>query len=202
MSSVVSAVVSGLVLLSACASAPGEGDDAQVSTAQDRVTVVRAEPPTVQPFPRTEPITSTWWAPGRLTYADIWPLDHGITSAQIVYRKEIDSSIGPTHVAFVVWNGSFVGRIYRIHNNADSTDFLLNVAQLEATRVSRGPDNSVSSSGNGTGGNTKPPPHPNVDEDITYNPDDLDNARVAGRALLNVTTRFIGFQTTATPATR
>jgi hypothetical protein len=199
VSSVVLAVVPGLFLLSACAGAPGEGDDSQASASQGSVVINPREPAPVQPFPKTEPTTSTWWTPGKLTYADLWPLDHGITSAQVVYRKEIDSSTGPTHVAFVVWNGTFVGRIYRIHNNADGSEFLNSVAQLNATRVNVGPDNSVSSSGNGTGGNTKPPPHPNVDGDILYNPDDLDNARLAGKNLLNITTRFLNFQETATP---
>jgi hypothetical protein len=203
MSSLVSAVMPGLIFaLSACATAPSDADDSQDSASQDSATITAnavspREPAPVQPFPKTEPTTSTWWMPGKLTYVDLWPPDHGITSAQVVFHKEIDSSTGPTHVAFVVWNGTFVGRIYRIHNNADGADFLHNVQQLNASRVNGVPDNSVSSSGSATSGNPKPPPHPNVDDDITYLPRDLDNARVAGRGLLSVTTQFLDYKSPA-----
>lgn len=183
------------IVLSACVSAPMDSSDEPVGTAQSNIQITPEPSPgpsgpvLIQPFPIFEATTSTWWNPARFTYADIWPSGHGITSTQILFRRAADSSTGSTYVAFVVWNGNFVGRIYRVHAS-DGADFSSSVAQLTAMRASTGPDNSVSSTGNTTSGTPKPVPHPNVDGDITYSPGYLTNARTTAAALLNVTTPF------------
>jgi hypothetical protein len=187
-------LVSGMVFaLSACVNAPMDSSDDQVSTSQAKIEMVPeptpGRPVVIQPFPVISPNTSTWWDPSQFTYANLWPLGHGITSAQIMFRQAADCSTGRTYVAFVVWNGNFLGRIYRIHIG-DSASFSAAVAQLTDGRASASPDYSVSSTGNSTSGGTKPPPHPNVDGQITYSGDDLTNVRSVATSLLNVTTPF------------
>ena len=108
-------------------------------------------------------------------------------------RKGPDGSDGPTFLAFVVWNGNFVGKIFRVKVGPDGVNFRTTVTNINATRTFGFPDNNSSASGNaGTGGVT-PLPHPNVDGNIAFTADYLNNAKMNAQIIQNATADFVNF---------
>jgi hypothetical protein len=143
-----------------------------------------------------EQTDSVFWNPKINDGADIWPTGQGIISTQIMIRKGPDSRAGATFIAFVIWNGSFVGKIFRVHVGADGADFHTTVANITSTRTFGFPDHSTSSGGNPTGGSGTPLPHPNVDGPIHYSASDLTNVRTNALIILNATNDFVNFTET------
>lgn len=140
-----------------------------------------------------EATDSAFWDPQVNVGTDIWPAGQGITSTQIMMKKGPDSSAGPTFIAFVVWNGNFVGKIFRVHLGADGADFAATSHNITATRTNGFPDHTTSSGGNPTAGSGTPLPHPNVDGSIHYTATFLNNVKTNASIILNATGDFINF---------
>ena len=143
-----------------------------------------------------EATDSVFWNPRINVGSDIWPAGQGITSTQIMMKKGPDSSAGPTFIAFVIWNGNFVGKIFRVHLGADGADFAGTSHNINATRVNASPDHSTSSGGNPIAGSGTPLPHPNVDGAIHYSTTFLNNVKTNAVIILNATNDFIDFTET------
>lgn len=154
-----------------------------------------AEPETTteQSITLPERSDSELWVPKLNSGNDIWPAGQGITSTQVMIKKGPASSAGPTFIAFVIWNGNFVGRIFRVHNGSDGADFHQAAAGIGTVRTVNFPDNSNSSTGNVTGGSGTPLPHPNVDGTIHYLPSSLTNVKTSAMAILTATNNFVNF---------
>jgi hypothetical protein len=148
---------------------------------------------TTQSITLPEQTDSVFWNPKTNVGSDIWPAGQGITSTQIMIRKGPDGSTGATFIAFVIWNGNFVGNIFRVHVGADGADFHQAAANITSTRTFGFPDHSTSSGGNPTTGSGTPLPHPNVDGTIHYSPSDLTNVKTNAAVILNATNDFMNF---------
>jgi hypothetical protein len=133
------------------------------------------------------------WDPGKNDGNDIWPTGQGITTTQVMIKGAPDASDGPTFVAFVVWNGNFVGKIFRVHVGPPGVNFRQVVANINATRTYGLPDNSASSTGNGSTGGVTPLPHPNVDGNILFPPAYLINVKTNAAIIQNATANFMNF---------
>jgi hypothetical protein len=137
--------------------------------------------------------TSVAWEPGKTDGNDIWPTGQGITTTQVMIKGGPDSTTGPTFIAFVVWNGNFVGKIFRVHAGSDGVDFRQVVAGINATRTFGFPDREGSSTGNGTNGPVTPLPHPNVDGAITFPPAYLNNVKTNALIIHGATADFLNY---------
>jgi hypothetical protein len=105
---------------------------------------------------------------------NLWPTGMGITSAYMMMRSGPTRLSGrqQTFLAFVVWNDTVVGRIFRVDiGTSNASNFLSVSASTFAGRtlaVSPGlPDPSAGSTGS-TGGGGPPPPHPNVENPLVF----------------------------------
>lgn len=130
---------------------------------------------------------------------NIWPTGAGITSAYVMVRSGPTQASGrqQTWLAFVVWNDSVVGRIFRLAaGTTDAVNFNSLVSNTLAARTFNLPDTSEGSSG-ATSGGPSPPPHPNVDGNIVFDPDYL--SAVAGDAAVirRATANFLATKSAA-----
>ncbi|HEX3761944.1 MAG TPA: hypothetical protein VHW23_24760 [Kofleriaceae bacterium] len=176
------AVTLAVLAFAGCATAVDPEPSATSST--DQASVV----PTGLPSTNT---TCQWQIDescyGQLNNANnLWPPGIGITSAFVMTRSGPPHLVGrvqtPTFLAFVVWNDSVIGRIFRIDvGSTDNANFDAVVANTFVVRTFNLPDTSAGSSG-ATSGGPSPPPHPNVDGSIVFDPGYLSS--VAGNAAI------------------
>jgi hypothetical protein len=157
------AVVFAVLAITGCAGAI----DQDTSTA-DQAAVVPAGLPST---------TSTCqWQVDQMCYGqlndgnNLWPTGIGITSAFVLTRSGPTRLSGrqATFLAFVVWNDSVVGRIFRVDvGSSNATNFNSVVANTFAGRTTSLPD-TTEGQGGATSGGPSPPPHPNVEGPITF----------------------------------
>ena len=145
----------------------GESGDEQTATEQSEIEAMPAPPPiTVTPTPiailALDVNTSTTVPASAITADAVWPLNRNISSVEIVYHRGPDRTGGPTFLAFVVWNGNHVARIYCSYFGRAGTLVQDKLADIVATRVSFGEDLGAITTGSGTGGGVVHPPRPNV----------------------------------------
>jgi hypothetical protein len=151
---------------------------------------------TAQSITLPEQTDSVFWVPKTNDGNDIWPSGQGITTTQVMIRKGPDSSAGATFIAFVIWNGNFVGKIFRVHVGSDGTDFHQVLANITSARTFGFPDHNSTSTGNVTSGSGTPLPHPNVDGTVHYTPSELGNVKTNAAVILNATNDFLNFTET------
>ena len=184
------AAVTLLVLvLASCAM----GSEPETSTTEDKVTVIRALP---------QVNTSCQWFAVRTCYGmpndgnNIWPANMGITHVQVLVRGGPDRLEHKlqTYLAFVVWNRSSVGRIFRIDlGTADDADWHGTLDKIVTARLMNIPGSTDSGTGSPLA-DPNPPPHPNVDENIVLQPVSLDLVRRTAGAIDDATNTFVGTQ--------
>ena len=143
--------------------------------------------------------TSCMWIPGKNCYGqpndgnNIWPADQGIRTMYVLYRYGPDRlrHTQQTFLAFVVWNSTTVGRIFRIDLASDEAlNWRATLGNIQATRTNALPDTSTGSSGTVIGGPGNPP-HPNVDDPLIFQPEYLGaTVRYAG-VIENATSNFL-----------
>jgi hypothetical protein len=146
------------------------------ATATDQdVTTAAADQAAVVPTGLPSTSTTCQWQVDQMCYGqlndgnNLWPTGMGITSAFVLTRSGPTRLSGrqPTFLAFVVWNDSVVGRIFRVDvGSSNATNFNNVLANTFATR-SNLPDTQEGSTGS-TYGSPTPPPHPNVEGPITF----------------------------------
>jgi hypothetical protein len=147
-------------------------------------------------LPRTN--TTCQWSVDTTCYGqrndgnNLWPTGIGITSAYVLTRRGPTRLFGrqPTYLAFVVWNDSVVGRIFRIDvgtsNAANFNSVYANTFAARTSGTSGIPDPSEGAAGAVTGGPT-PTPGPNVEPPIVFESSYLD-AVVNSAAIIHRTT--------------
>ena len=178
-----------VLVLASCAM----GSEPETSTTEDKATVIRALP---------QVNTSCQWFAGRTCYGmpndgnNIWPANMGITHVQVLVRGGPDRLAHKlqTKLAFVVWNRTAVGRIFRIDlGTPDDVDWRATLEKIVTARTMAISDGSESSTGSPLA-NPNPPPHPNVDENIVFVPNSLDTVRQTAGAIDDATNAFLGTQ--------
>lgn len=175
-----------VLVLASCAMA----SEPETSTTEDNATVIRVLP---------QVNTSCQWVRGGTCYGmpndgnNIWPSGLGITHVQILLRggpDRLDHKL-QTYLAFVVWNRTTVGRIFRIDLNTPSDEYWhVTANDIVAGRTISIFDSSATSTGSPLA-NPNPPPHPNVNENIVFQPAGLDVARRTAGALDDATNTFL-----------
>jgi len=178
-----------VLVLASCAM----GSEPETSTTDDKVTVIRALP---------QVNTTCQWFAGRTCYGmpndgnNIWPVNMGITHVAVLVRggpDRLDHKL-QTKLAFVVWNRTAVGRIFRIDlATADDDDWRATLDKVLEQRTMAIADSSDSSTGSPLA-NPNPPPHPNVNEAIVLQPPALDTVRTTAGAIEDATKAFLGTQ--------
>ena len=107
--------------------------------------------------------TTCQWQVDQMCYGqlndgnNLWPTGIGITSAYVMTRRGPTRLSGrqPTFLAFVVWNDSVVGRIFRVDvGTANAANFNSVLAATFATRTFGIPDTSAAAAGAIAGGPT------------------------------------------------
>ena len=143
--------------------------------------------------------TSITWVPGGKDCGgtpcdgnNIWPLEGRITSLQILLRGGPDRAEHriQTFLAFVVWNRTTVGRIYRVDFGAAGADFRAVSSNIIAGRTSSLPDTSAGSSGTGLG-SPAPAPHPNVEGPLEFTDTYLKSVAAVAGDIDDATRRFL-----------
>jgi hypothetical protein len=182
------AVATSLVLvLASCAM----GSEPDTATTQDNAIVTRALP---------EVDTSCQWVPGKNCYGlandgnNIWPAGMGITSVQVLVRGGPTRLEGrqQTFLAFVVWNSTTVGRIFRIDlGTTAEQDWNAALHNIVAGRTLNLFDSQAGSQGS-TVGTPTPPPHPNVVGPIIFEQPYLDVVRKQASLIDGATSAFLG----------
>lgn len=144
-------------------------------------------------LPRTD--TSCQWSVDTTCYGqrndgnNLWPSGIGITDAYVLTRRGPTRLKGtqPTYLAFVVWNDSVIGRIFRIDvGTSNAANFNSVLANTFAARTFSIPNGSECAAGAIAGGPT-PTPGPNVEPPIVFEPTYLD-AVVKNAAIIHRTT--------------
>ena len=128
--------------------------------------------------------TSCQWIPGKTCYGlandgnNIWPTGMGITSVQVLTRSGPDrlDRTQQTFLAFVVWNRSYVGRIFRVDVGSDGANWRDVLSDVTAVRTFNNLDFNTGSTGTASGGPVSPP-HPNVDGQLIFDQPYLDVVR-------------------------
>src|SRR5256885_1924715 len=104
--------------------------------------------------------TSCQWIPGKNCYGqandgnNIWPANQGIQTMYILYRYGPDRlrHTQQTFLAFVVWNSTTVGRIFRIDlGTPEAVDWRATSSNVAAGRTSGAPDFNTGSTGTAVG---------------------------------------------------
>ncbi|HEX8113066.1 MAG TPA: hypothetical protein VF516_35290 [Kofleriaceae bacterium] len=101
---------------------------------------------------------------------NLWPTGIGITSMFVMTRSGPTRLSGrqQTYLAFVVWNNSVVGRIFRLDvGSSDAANFTAVLGNIVAGRTLNLFD-TTAGQGGATVGSPSPPPHPNVEGPITF----------------------------------
>lgn len=179
------------LVLAACATATDPDPGTGTGTVQDKETLI---------VPRLLGVTtSCQWVPDGTCYgqandgANIWPADREITSTQVLMRAGPDrlEHKMTTFLAFVVWNGNTVGRIFRVDNDSDANDFRANLNRVMLVRTVGFLDHSGASTGSPVAGPVNPP-HPNVEGPIEFESTYLDTVRRTAFTINDVTANFLG----------
>ncbi|HEY6178656.1 MAG TPA: hypothetical protein VIX73_29600 [Kofleriaceae bacterium] len=178
-----------VLILASCAT----GTEPDTATTQDNATVIRL-------LPQVD--TSCQWVAGRACYGqpndgnNIWPAGMGITRVQVLVRGGPTRADGKqaTFLAFVVWNSTAVGRIFRIDlGSDDEADWHVKLDGIVAGRTLNIFDSEAGSQGS-TVGSPTPPPHPNVIGPITFDSTYLDVVRRTAGTIDDATNAFLGTQ--------
>lgn len=157
------AVTLAVLAITGCATAI----DQDTSTT-DQAAVVLAD------LPHTD--TTCQWSVDTSCYGqrndgnNLWPAGLGITSAYVMTRRGPTRLGGkqPTYLAFVVWNNSVIGRIFRIDvGTSNAVNFNSVLANTFAARTFSLPNGSECAAGAVAGGPT-PTPGPNVEPPIVF----------------------------------
>jgi hypothetical protein len=120
----------------------------------------------------------------------IWPSGGTITSAYVLIRSAPDMSGNAAYFAFVVWNGTTVGRILQVQAGApNGTDLRATISNITATRTFGFPDRSAGSTGN-AGSTPTPQPHPNVDGTFHFTGKFLGGVASKAATIQNFTENF------------
>jgi hypothetical protein len=159
------AVTLAVVAATGCAAAPE--DTATTATTDQSAIVLPAGLPQVN--------TTCQWTVDSTCYGqhndanNIWPTGMGITSTSVLVRSGPTRLAGKqqTYLAFVVWNHSVVGRIFRLDLGSTAAVNFNNAAASVYYVRSFGPDLTAGQQGSVYGSPT-PPPHPNVDNAIVF----------------------------------
>jgi hypothetical protein len=126
--------------------------------------------------------TSCRWVPGGTCYGmtndgnNIWPTGVGITSVQVLIRRGPTRLSGSqqTFLAFVIWNKTTIGRIFRVDIGSDGVNWRETLSNVTASRTFGNPDFSTGTTGTASGGPVNPPtPHVNIENQITFDDDYL-----------------------------
>jgi hypothetical protein len=174
-----------VLVLASCAM----GSEPETSATEESATVFR--------LPQVN--TSCQWVAGRTCYGmpndgnNIWPANMGITHVQVLVRGGPDRLEHKlqTKLAFVVWNRTAVGRIFRIDLlTADDDDWRGTLDKIVTARTMAISDGSECGTGSPLA-NPNPPPHPNVDENIVFEPNALGTVRMTAGALDDATNTFL-----------
>lgn len=167
------------------------------ATADQDATTAAADQAAAVPTALPSTSTTCQWQVDQTCYGqlndgnNLWPTGIGITSAFVLTRSGPTRLSGrqPTFLAFVVWNDSVIGRIFRIDvGTSNAVNFNSVSANTFAARTFNLPDTQEGSTGS-TFGSPTPPPHPNVEGPITFDSTYLgavtSNAAIIHRATLD-----------------
>ena len=144
--------------------------------------------------------TTCLWVPGKTCYGmandgnNIWPLNVGITRIQVLTRFGPDRLGGkqPTFLAFVVWNSSVVGRIFEVDvGTSAGANWTTTLGNIVAGRTFNLFDSQAGSTG-ATAGGPVPPPHPQVDQAISFDPAYLAAVKRYAGVIDDATAGFLG----------
>ncbi len=186
------AVTLAVLAIAGCATAP----DPETSTA-DQAAVVSTGLLSTN--------TTCQWLVDQTCYGqlnngnNIWPSGMGITSAFVLTRSGPTRLSGrqQTYLAFVVWNDSVIGRIFRIDvGTSNATNFNTVLANTFYTQTFNLPD-TTSGQGGATAGSPSPPPHPNVEGPIVFDSTYLGTVASDAAILNRVTTDFLATKSAA-----
>jgi hypothetical protein len=143
--------------------------------------------------------TSCLWFPDGTCYGqrndgnNIWPSDVGITRLQVLLRGGPDrlEHRQQTYLAFVIWNGSTIGRIFQVDLNTESdVNFQDTLRDISARQTMSIFDSQTTMTGS-TVGTPSPPPHPNVLPPIVFEQPYLDVVRRQASIIDQATATFL-----------
>lgn len=130
---------------------------------------------------------------------NLWPTGIGITSAYVMTRRGPTRFSGrqPTYLAFVVWNDSVIGRIFRIDvGTSSATNFNSVLENTFAARTFSIPNGSECAAGAIQGGPT-PTPGPNVEPPIVFESSYLDAVVNSATMIHRATSEFLATRSLA-----
>jgi hypothetical protein len=130
----------------------------------------------------------------------IWPTNIPIQNGATITNTYVlikgvppDPYIGPQVLAFVVWNGSYVGHIYRAAKGAEVAN-LLQMRDVAYSQRNTGPNTDAG----GTGSpwvEPNPPPHPVGDCcEFVISADEVENSKLNAQAIHNANVNFATFE--------
>lgn len=120
----------------------------------------------------------------------IWPSGLGITSAYVLLRSAPDMNGSTAFFAFVVWNGTTVGRILQVQSGApNGVDLRATISNISASRTFGFPDRSAGSTGNG-GSTTTTTPHANGNGTFHFTSSFLSGVTAKAVSIQNATESF------------
>ena len=188
------AVTLAVVAATGCATAPE--DTATTATTDQSAIVLPAGLPQVD--------TTCQWTVDTTCYGqrndanNIWPAGMGITRTFVLTRSGPTRLDGKqqTYLAFVVWNHSVVGRIFRLDLGSTAAVNFNNAAASVYYVRSFGPDLTAGQQGS-TYGSPGSPPHPNVNDPIVFDSGYLSAVVNSATMLDRVTTDFLATKSAA-----
>lgn len=136
---------------------------------------------------------------GKYDAEEVWPTGQGITSVQVIYKRGPQRSLGPTYFAFIVWNGTTIGKIFCAYLGPAGSDLRRNISDTTATRTANVSTFTASSTGGGSGGRIIPTPHPNVDGEFVFSPSYLHNLKLTAQVIMDTTSDVMTYPELPTP---
>lgn len=140
---------------------------------------------------------STDWTT-RTSAEDIWP--SRVESIQVFLRRGEDSRATPTagvfqvnYLAFVVWNGNTMGKIFRVRFGADSEDFNKKLQGIALARTTFNFNGSWSMAGSLTGGR-RPPSPPTPGGHLEFSASFVRRTVDLGNSAKNFSTQFVSME--------
>jgi hypothetical protein len=155
--------------------------------------------PTSQAVGTGDAFVTTTYHPNKYDDQDIWPTGQAIQSMQVIFKRGPVRSDGPSYLAFIVWNGNTVGKIFCVHVGAEGADLRKLISDTTATRTINVSVATASTTGSGGAGPIVPTPHPNVDVELQFSPTYLSNIKMHAQALLSTTTNAMMYPELPTP---